>query len=156
MMVLDYSSNRVRQVRWPQEAFGGAPLHLAWRSEAISWKLFPTPKPHCPWPPELPKPPSQLPFCYCSPTVFSLKSSFLKLSSSLLQPELIWPSLTPPFAGNFLEDSQTVSVVSAGRETRCSIQQVPGSSPSLCLIGQALHLFCSPPSALPPFGGGWT
>lgn len=46
-----------------------------------------------------------------------------------------------PFAGNFLTDSQMRSVVSAGRETRCSTQQVPGSSPSLHLTGQALHLF---------------
>lgn len=74
-------------MRWPQEAFGGARLHLAWRSEAISWNLFPTPKPHCPQSPELPKPPSQLPFNYCSPTVLFLKPSFLKLSSSPLQPE---------------------------------------------------------------------
>lgn len=117
-------------MRWPKEAFGAAPLHLAWRSEAISWKLFPIPKPHCPWSPELPNTPSQLPFYYCSLTALSLKPSFLKLSSSPLQPELCLVQLKPPFAGNSLRDSQLMSVVSAGRE-RCSIQQVPGSSPSL-------------------------
>lgn len=103
MVMLEYFSNRGRLVRWPQEAFGGAPLHLAWRSKAISWKLLPILKSHCPHFPELAKPQSHLSFYNCSPTVLSLKLSFLKLSSSPLSNlNLVWPSLTLPLQGTSL------------------------------------------------------
>lgn len=102
MMVMEYPSSRGRQVRWPQKIFEGAPLRLAWRSEAISWKLFPISKSHCPWTPELPKPTSQFPFHYCSPTVLFLTLSFLDLSSAPLQPELGLAQLKPLLQGTYL------------------------------------------------------